>query len=393
MKAAILCVGDELLGGRILNTNARYLSSFLHGRGWRVAEERTVGDNEEEIAAAVNDLLKKCELLIVTGGLGPTLDDRTVDGVARATGRSVVQSGKMKKRALMRMKYRSALSVTMQSRKVFGAEEIENLAGVAMGQIINIADRRIILLPGVPSEMEWIASNRLADLIESDLKMEYKLRLCCVSEANVQDALIKRLGGGAVGNVAFLPSSGSLLIVSNNKKVVSVAKKEFSENFAGETDAPIERILVETLALKRLTIATAESCTGGLIGALLTSVEGCSRVYKGGMTAYSNDVKAGIQEVDEATLKRYGAISIKTAEEMARNSCMLFNTDASVAVTGIAGPGGGTKAKPVGLVYVTTFYRGKTMTERLEIKGSREIVRQRSAVTAMFKILRRIKDE
>lgn len=393
MNAAVLCVGDEILRGFTLNTNSLRLASFLHKKGWNVIQERTVSDNTKDIASAVKELSSMCSLLLVTGGLGPTLDDRTIDGVARALSREIVISRKMKMIAEKRMKYKTTELLTRQSRMIKGAKLIDNFAGTAVCQKISFQDCDIYLLPGVPFELAWILENRLNGLIGESKLNEFSIRMYDVPETRVHRELMKVFTKKELNEVSFLPSAGSLLIVAEKKSIIEHLKKAFSGNIVSLTDEPIEKVLLSMLFEKNLSLSVAESCTGGMMGSMLTAIDGSSKSFKGGAVVYSNEAKINVLGVEKMVLERYGAVSREAAESMARNACIKFKSDCSISVTGIAGPGGGTKSKPVGLVYISTCHRSKISTEKFEFKGSRDAIRTRSSVTGFFNLLRRVINE
>ncbi|MGE3062399.1 MAG: nicotinamide-nucleotide amidohydrolase family protein [bacterium] len=393
MKSALLCVGDEILNGVILNTNSRHLNSFMHQKGWQVIEERVVKDSIDDIAESVAELIGKCNLLLVTGGLGPTFDDKTVDGVAKALKRRVVESRKMRTRAKKHMKNKNELLLARQSRMVEKAVLIDNSAGIAMCQKLSVQGCDIYLLPGVPSEVEWIVTNKLNKEIPSADFKEYKLRLFDATETAVHIKLCEKFGEDKTGAVSFLPSTGSLLLITADKNIILHARKAFPENYALSGDKPIERMLLEEMKRRNLSLALAESCTGGAISSLITSVEGSSKVFKGCAVVYSNEAKEKILGINKRIIDRYGAVSRETAERMAERVCSIFKTDASIAVTGIAGPGGGSNNKPVGLVYISTNYKNRVVTLERKFSGGRNSVKMKSSVIALFNLLRRVINE
>ncbi|HAV91811.1 TPA: hypothetical protein DCW38_01340 [candidate division WOR-3 bacterium] len=394
LNAAILSVGDELLKGMTVNTNASSIGRMLTEMGYRVSMEISVGDNEEEISEALKLLICKANVIIVTGGLGPTPDDRTIAGTAKALKRKIVDDPGLRKIAERRMKNKSDYLLSHQSQKIEGAVIIENLSGTAQCQFVKEKNTDIYLLPGVPEEADWIMKNRLSkNLRLRGKKAEYRVKLFDMYESQIFLALSEKFTKTDIDKIAFLPSYGSVTLVSKEKKLIEYAKEKFAEKNVIPYGCKIEEELLKLLLLKRLTLSLAESCTGGMIGKMLTDIPGSSRVFKGGIIAYSNEIKEKILKIEDKVIIKYGAVSREVSERMAMNVTRVFNTDASISVTGIAGPNGETKEKRTGLVYISTCYKEKIVTVKKEFSGDRNSVREKSAGIALYNLLRRVQHE
>ena len=394
MKAIVICVGDEILKGITVNTNAAYLSEKLLGMGYNVLEHSVVPDNAKKIAVKIRESIKKSDLLIVTGGLGPTPDDRTIDGAAEALRRNVSIDAELMRIANKRMKFKSKELVFRQSRKIENSKIIKNEIGTAQCQYLREKTTDMYLMPGVPDEVKWIMENSVSKKLDLNKEMrEKRIKLLDVSETAVHIELSKKFGKKDLEKVSFLPSYGSLVIVAENKNIIDFLKINFKENNILPYGKELNAELIKILWKKRMTLSGAESCTGGKASEILTQAEGSSRVFKGSVIAYSNEIKEKILGVKKETIEKYGAVSAHTAEEMAAAVKEKFKTNISFSITGIAGPGGATREKPLGLVYISTIYKNSVKTDKRIFTGDRNTVRKKSANAALYNLLRRVLNE
>ncbi|PIP13156.1 MAG: hypothetical protein COX48_05095 [bacterium (Candidatus Stahlbacteria) CG23_combo_of_CG06-09_8_20_14_all_34_7] len=394
MKAVVLCVGDEILKGITLNTNAKFISEKLLEMGYEVTEHIVVPDNGRKISEAVKRHIGKTNLLILTGGIGPTLDDKTTEGVASALNRKIIYDPLLLKIAEKRMKYKSEEILLRQSRRIEKSKIIKNKAGIAQCQYLKEKNTHIYLLPGVPNEVKWIINNELIfNLKIKNRKKEFRLSLFDIPETFVHIELSKRFNSKDLRKVSLLPSYGSILLVSESKPVIDFAKKRFKENHILPYKKEIQAVLLEELRKKNMTLSVAESCTGGMVGEILTKTRGSSRVFKGSIVAYANEIKTSILGIEKKLLKKYGAVSSEVSKKMAENVKNILKTDSSISITGIAGPDAERKEKPVGLVYISTFYKGKTITVKEQFSGDRNSIREKSANVALYNLLRRVLNE
>ncbi|MEJ5307906.1 MAG: nicotinamide-nucleotide amidohydrolase family protein [candidate division WOR-3 bacterium] len=395
MKVSILIVGDEILKNRVTESNSKIISDFFIKKGYDVIGKFIVGDDYKNIDKILKFSLKNSNFIVITGGLGPTPDDITLDAVARSLKREVIFSEEIFRKVSQKMKNVSEDIVKKQSRIIEGSKVFENEAGIAFCHFLKSGKVKIFLLPGVVREVEWIVVNILEKLIPDQQKKEeeYNLKIFNTTESYIYQVLKEKFNSKRLSNVHFYPSFGFIDLFFPDKEILKFLKIKFSNNFLETGTKNLVLYLKEEFERKNLTLSVAESCTGGFLAKRLTDIEGSSSFFLGGVVVYSNDSKNVLLRVDEKILKKYGAVSKEVSFVMAKNCAKIFNSDLSVSITGIAGPSGGSVEKPVGTVFISTFYRDIVKTEKYIFTGSRDIVRQKSVNLSMFSILRRIKDE
>lgn len=405
MRVEIVTIGDELLLGLTVDTNAAYLARALGALGVEVVRRSTVPDEPDAIAAAVREALDRTGAVITTGGLGPTSDDMTRPAIAAVFGRALHEDAAIVAQIEERFRqlgYAMPARNRVQAMVPEGALVLENRHGSAPG--LWIEDERgrwVAMLPGVPREMRGMVHDvivpRLAELVGANppVILSRTERTTGIGES----ALAERLGAGDREieglPLAYLPGwTGVDLRVTVRGLPRDEAERRIAaavtaiaaraQRFIyGEDEADLAAVVLELCRDRGLHIATAESCTGGLLGARLTSVPGSSDVYVGGVVAYDNRVKRELLGVREETLREHGAVSEAVAREMAAGARGALGAEIGVAVTGIAGPGGGTPAKPVGTVWIAVQVNGETRASGRVYTGDREEIRQRSAQSAL----------
>lgn len=407
-RAALVCVGSELLAGQV-NTHQAWLSVRLRRLGFDVVGESSVPDSVPAIAAALRRAVAAADAAIVCGGLGPTFDDLTREAAAAALGRTLAFKPALWRVILKRFeRYRVAVPEEnkRQAQVIAGAEVLRNDAGSAPGQRLEFRGpdgrpRSMILLPGPYSEMAPLferVSPRLAARHARGMgAASMSLRLVGVPEsvadekldpvrAAFPDAAFTILAsGGEVSFHATVRGKTTAAARARLKSLRLAALSAAGKWCYGEGDETLEAALGVRLKKKGLTLAAAESCTGGLLGARLTSVPGSSAWFHGGVVAYDNSVKIKLLGVSPRLITTRGAVSEECALEMARGVRAALKTGVGVAITGVAGPGGGTKDKPVGRVHVAVAGPGpRAVTRRLDINGPRESVRSRAATAALL---------
>jgi nicotinamide-nucleotide amidase len=413
VNAEIITVGTELLLGQIIDTNSAYISRRLAEAGIGVYYRTTVGDNAGRFVQALRAAAGRADVIIITGGLGPTVDDITRDAVSEFTGRRIIPNEEVLA-TLREFFRRRGLDEMPESNKVQagipeGAEIIKNDRGTAPGFILEHGGKIIACMPGVPHEMTNMLETAVIPFIlkkqsgHSQIIKYITLRTSGISEAAINDRIKDIFQSGknpTIGTLAHLTdieiriTAGAATVqeadglIANMKKQITDLIGEF---IYGENDDTLEGKIAEILKNKKLTISTAESCTSGMIAALLTNIPGSSAYYAGGINAYSNKVKTGILGVDPEIIEKYGAVSEECARDMAEKCAEKFGTDAAVSVSGIAGPDGGTAEKPVGLVFVAIKFLDSVCVFRYVFPWGRDMVRKRAAATALFELLKILK--
>ncbi len=396
MKAAIVIVGDEILGGRVVDVNSTTIARALFKIGIGIQRVVWVGDDERAIGLAVAGALVESRLVFVVGGLGPTPDDRTLAAVCRLLNREMVVHQPTLNRIRAIFRRRNMAMPEQAGRQALiprGADVFLNPVGMVPGMAIEHQGSLIVLLPGVPQELEALLADGLIAYLQKRLKgkvvYQRLVRTFGLVESVIAPRIMRisdRYPGVAVG---FYPgvSGVDILFTGEGKavveRVVGAVVRLLGKAVYATEDKGLAEVLGELLRARGLTIATAESCTGGLIGDLVTNVPGSSDYYQGGVVSYSNSVKMKLLGVRENTLVRYGAVSRQTVQEMVLGVCRLFGTDVGIAVSGIAGPGGGTRKKPVGLVDIGVAVKGKVTVERHNFSGNRRLIKERSAYAAL----------
>ena len=409
MKAEIIAVGTEILLGDIVDTNAQFLSKKLAEAGIEVFHQRVIGDNEERLFDALENAFKSCDLVITTGGLGPTEDDLTKETVCKYFNMTSVLHEKSYEEL---NKFYDRLSKKMTKnnlKQVYFPKEavvLDNPNGTAPGAILEKDGKIAIILPGPPREMKPMYNNHVHDYLKSKgdgVIISKVLRVLGIGESGAADKIKDIIKEGINPTVAPYAKEEDVIFRVTAKaktdedaiKLINpVANKVIERlglDYYGEgEDSKIEFVLGKILVEKKLKIATAESCTGGMIASKLISYPGISEVFLEGAVTYSNEAKIRTLKVKDETLAKYGAVSEETAREMAVGIANRAGADISVVTTGIAGPGGGTEEKPVGLVYIGLYYKGSVEAYRYVFNGDRDKVRSRATITALDIVRRAI---
>ena len=413
MKIEVVTIGDELLLGYTIDTNAAHLARVLAAEGVEISYRTTCGDTAESIATAVREALDRAGAVITTGGLGPTSDDLTKPSIAALFGREMVLDEAhlawMQERWRTRFNRPMPESNRQQAMLPAGATKLVNNHGSAPG--IWLEDERgrwVAMLPGVPREMRGMLADTLLPLVRERLGggglvvRSRTLRTTGIGESHIAD-LIGTIDGG-VGDVelAYLPNAdGTDLRLTVRRALPGDADARLAaaaervrgavgSAVYGEDGADLAEIVLALCRERGLTIGVAESCTGGLLGGRLTAVPGSSDVVRGGIIAYDDGIKRSLLGVPEATLLEHGAVSEPVVRAMATGARATTGTSVALAITGIAGPGGGSEAKPVGTVWIALDLGGEVEARRFAMVGDRAEVRHRSAQAAMEMLRRRL---
>jgi nicotinamide-nucleotide amidase len=404
-KAAILSTGDEITTGRTLDTNANFIADKLVAAGLDVVAIVVVGDYAERLAWAWREAIRLGDVVLSTGGLGPTVDDLTTETVAQVTGRQLFVDQEVADRirrmfeAMGRVMPENNLK---QAQFPEGAVIIPNALGTAPGFRLDLASeyglRHLIVLPGVPREMKPMIEEQVLPWLQharggNEIYLSQVFQTFGLSESGL-DELVAGCVAPQEGRIALraafpqisvrLTVHGPPALAPQRLQELGARLRERIGGYAyGEGDATMEAVVGSMLTDRRMTIALAESCTGGLVGHRMTNVPGSSNYFKGGIVAYSNEVKQQSLGVRAETLAQHGAVSEETAMEMAAGVRRVLGTDLGLAITGIAGPDGGTPDKPVGtvcfaLATATTVYR-----RRYQLWGTRDWVKLLSSQIAL----------
>ncbi len=412
MKAAILAIGSEVVCGDVVNTNASYISKYINKFGIEAYEHMAVKDTKKEINRAMKTLFKKSDVIITTGGLGPTYDDITKKTVADFFDMKLV----LDKNSLERIidffeKHNKVMTKNNESQCYFPKNStiIPNRNGTAPGVIIEKDGKAVIMLPGPPNENRIMLEESVVTdffLQKTDCIIEEKiLSFFGIGESLVEDKLGDILKSTKNLTAATYIKTGEVQIKITAKAERKSVCDELIEETKGkildvigeylysEENEELEEVLLKLLKEKNKKLITVESCTGGLIGEKITAIPGSSENYLGGLITYSNDMKMKLCGVKEETLAAFGAVSKATATEMAEGALKYCNADIAVSVTGIAGPGGGTEEKPVGLVYIGIATKERSDAVRFYFTGNRQKVREQSAKNALHMAITELKNQ
>jgi nicotinamide-nucleotide amidase len=407
MTAEIITVGSELLDGTRANGNARHLGQALAALGVEVLRATTVTDDAAAIEDATRRAIEAADVVVTTGGLGATVDDRTKQVVARALGLKLA----LDETVLVRVRaHFEARGIAMPEVNVVqamipeGARAIENPSGTAPGLLIEHDGTLVFLLPGVPAEMEAMVANYVVPFLEGRgvrrLTEERVLRTTGLAETAIAETVGPLTRKLARTDVAYLPSTGGvdLRITGRGRSPAEAARAgDRAADMLAERLGPfvyarghesLEEVVGYLLTMNGKSLAVAESCTAGALGALITGVPGSSDYFAGGVVAYSDDVKKRLLGVRGGTLKKHGAVSRQVALEMAKGARDRGRTDYGVGITGVAGPGGGSPEKPVGLVHIAVVCEGAARAREYRFVGDRSAVREQAAQAAL-ELLRR----
>ncbi|MBX3175077.1 MAG: competence/damage-inducible protein A [Gemmatimonadaceae bacterium] len=418
MNVELVTIGNELLLGYTIDTNAAWLSRELAGHGIRIVRRVTVGDGADEIADAVREALARTGGVITSGGLGPTADDLTKPSIAELFGRGMVRDEAIVESLKARWKARGwpgELPAANHAQAMIpeGATIIRNDHGSAPGIWLEDGDGRwVAMLPGVPREFRGMTREQLLPMLVarmgdagSGLAVQSRtLRTTGIAESALADVLGELAQDPLGVRLAYLPGWEGVDLrltvwdepVSRAAEMLDVAEAALREKVGrwiyGTDEQDLSALLLEMLRARKMQIAVAESCTGGMLGMRLTAVPGSSDVVQGGTIAYANEVKMRELNVQEATLVAHGAVSEETAREMASGVRQRFGVDVGVSITGVAGPGGGTPEKPVGTFCVAVDVRGELRSVRTSGVGDRHEIRQRATQAALNLVRKALSD-
>ena len=409
MRAEIIATGSELLSGGVLETNSLFLSGELLEVGIQTVFKTVVGDDEKDMEEAVRRALERVDVVLITGGIGPTEDDMTRKVVARITKRRLVLNDEALaaiKAVCARWNKQYHAANDRQALIPAGARMLANPVGVAPGFLLEEGGKLLAVMPGVPEEMRAMYSAELKPALEGRGESRAVLRrrdlhTCGLSESAVNQAIqdMMKRGNPVVGLTVVAGGVDIHILVreTSKKRAVSAVesteaevRKRLGDVVYGVDGQELEEIVGALLRQRGQKLAVAESCTGGMIGARITNVAGSSAYFERGVIVYSNSSKTELLGVPTETIDRHGAVSRETAEAMAQGIRQAAKTDLGLAVTGIAGPEGGSAEKPVGLVYIALASASGVTVNEHQFLGTRGQIRQRAAQTAMDMVRRHL---
>ncbi|MFP3155584.1 competence/damage-inducible protein A [Lachnospiraceae bacterium ZAX-1] len=407
MTVELVCVGTELLLGNIVNTNAAYMSEKCAILGLSMYYQSVVGDNKERLAELLTCSKERSDIIILCGGLGPTKDDLTKETAADVMGVALVEDEKAKEniRTLL-MKYHGEITQNnwKQAMVPKGSIVLYNENGTAPGIIIesgetSTKETRMILLPGPPNELIPMFENQVVPYLHSlqpETICSKMIKLCGIGESMAETQILDLIDAQTNPTVAPYAKTGEVHLRLTAKAenetaayaLIAPLEQELYKRFGSfiytnDEKVTLESSIVKLLKEQNLTLATAESCTGGLLAGRLVNVAGVSDIFKEGHVTYSNEAKEKLLGVPKETIDRHGTVSEETAIAMASGGAKAAGADVCISITGIAGPDGGTSEKPVGLVYIGCSFKGSTVAKRYHLSGNRSKIRESCVVNAL----------
>ena len=405
MVVELISVGTEILLGNIVNTNATYLAEQCALLGCSLYRQSVVGDNEGRLEEAVRQALGRSDIIILTGGLGPTKDDLTKEIVAKVFGRELYLDEHTKERITTYMQRLNRSHITENNWKQAmipeGALILDNDNGTAPGLILEDREngKTAILMPGPPAEMHPMFEKDVAPYLNKQQPegiYSRMVKICGIGESAAETTVADLMDRQSNPTLAPYAKTGEVHFRITAKArtkeeaeemiapMLAEMKKRFGKAiYTTEENVTLEEAVVELLKQKNFTVTTAESCTAGKLAGRIMNVAGASEVYNEGYITYANAAKEKLLGVKHETLETFGAVSEETAREMAMGAAKEAGADAALSVTGIAGPGGGTPEKPVGLVYIGCYVQGEVYVKKCQFTGNRERNRDSSVVQAL----------
>ncbi|MCI8299058.1 MAG: competence/damage-inducible protein A [Lachnospiraceae bacterium] len=402
MTVELICVGTELLLGNIVNTNAAFIAEKCAMLGLSMYYQSVVGDNPGRLEELLLTAIGRSSVIILCGGLGPTQDDLTKETAARVMRRKLREDQRARREIQEFMEKRGCRITENNWKQAMVPEHarvLYNANGTAPGIIMEEGDTRIILLPGPPNELVPMFEEQVFPYLhklQPETICSKMVKLCGIGESSAETKILDLIETQTNPTVAPYAKTGEVHLRITAKAsceqeayaLIEPVEQELRNRFGDliytdDPDVTLETAVYELLKEKHLTVTTAESCTGGLLAGRLINVPGISAYLKEGYITYSNEAKEKLLGVPAEILREYGAVSPQTAEAMAEGGARAADADLCIAVTGIAGPDGGTSQKPVGLVYMSCYCRGKWYTEKNLYTGSRSKIREYSVAGAL----------
>jgi len=416
MDAEIISIGNEILCGKIIDTNANYIINKLEDINLYVRHVSAVGDDEKELIDLLKAAFERSRVIITTGGLGPTEDDITFQSIARAFNLKLVKYQEAEEhmiKILNRIRVDISESNFKQAYLPEGSFCIINSYGTAPAMILEKDSRVIVALPGVPLEMKNLMTDKIIPFLQQRFpavqnKQSRIIRISGLGESTVNDKIKDFIYENKHLNIGIYASPEDIQIQLNaigktSRESITILDKATEQlkdilgNYIfGFNQQSLEEIIGIMLKEKGLTLAVAESCTGGMLGEIITSIPGSSDYFKGGIISYDGEIKEKLLRVPRETMIKYGQVSEQVARAMAQGVRKQCLSDIGISITGIAGPGGGSPAKPVGLVYIALADERQTIVQEHQLRKDRHTIRLRSARRALnilrLHLINRIKE-
>ncbi|SHE85368.1 competence/damage-inducible protein cinA [Bacteroides faecichinchillae] len=403
MFAEIITIGDELLIGQVIDTNSAWMGQELNKIGIEVLRIVSIRDRKEEITEAIDSAMKRANIVLVTGGLGPTKDDITKQTLCEYFHTELVFNEDVYENIKRVLAGKIPMNALNKSQAMVPKDctVINNPIGSASVSWFERGDKVLVSMPGVPQEMTAVMKESVLSKLQERFQTDVIIHQTFLVQHYPESVLAEKLEPWETAlpeciKLAYLPKPGIIRLRltgrGNDKvKLVNILNREkvkleeiLGDDIFSEEDTPLEMIVGDLLKKKKLTVSTAESCTGGSIAARLTSISGSSEYFNGGIVAYSNDVKMGLLHVSSETLAQHGAVSEETVIEMVKGAMKALKTDCAVATSGIAGPNGGTPEKPVGTVWIAAGYKNEIRTYKQETNRGRAMNIERAGNNALL---------
>lgn len=404
MKTAIITIGDEILIGQIVDTNSAWMSKKLTEAGFEVEEKISIADNAQQIKDTIREVSQRVDVILTTGGIGPTKDDITKKTLCEYFGTELIFDESVLDNINQVISNFTTLNPLTHDQAYVPKDctVIQNRVGTAPITWFEKDNKVLVSMPGVPYEMKYNMEHEIIPRLQEKYNAEaYVSRVFIVggyTESNLAIHLTDFENNLPEGfGLAYLPSPRLMklrLFVKGEQRApeleneVVKLKALLGEAILADKDIPLEKILGERLSEQQLTIGTAESCTGGYIAHLITSISGSSGYFKGSIVSYSNEIKSNVLKVSESNLIEYGAVSEPVVLEMVKGAQKALNVDCAIAVSGIAGPDGGTDEKPVGTVWIATAIKERIEVKRYQLGKYREANIVGASNTAILQLLR-----
>lgn len=412
MKVEVITTGTELLLGEILNTNFTWLTQELNRRGFDVLYQTTVGDNPLRMKEVLDIAAHRADIVITSGGLGPTRGDITKEMVAEYCGADMYMNLEVWDHIHALLSRRNICIASNNEKQALvpsGAIVLHNAVGTAPGLILEQGVTTFVMLPGPPFELKYVCEKELFPYFEQRFPQlgiikSHTLKLKGIGESDLAEKLDDIIVHQSNPTVALYARRGEILVrltakasASEEADALITEMQERIEKIIGTyvygyDEDTLPEVLGKELLLRKQTIAFAESCTGGLVSSMMTDVPGSSEYVKGSVVSYTNEVKNQVINVSKTTLAKKGAVSEETALEMANGAKEIIGSDVAVSITGLAGPGGGTRRKPVGLVYIAVADANGATCRKFNFSGTRTQIKQRAAMAAMGFVLDRLRE-